>query len=590
MQFKVVALDYDGTIAHEGRLEPEIRTVLESARTRGIYVVLVTGRILRDLMRVAGSLDFADAVVTENGGVLSFPHSGRQQRLATPPPAAFLDALRARSLQVTWGDCVVEADGALGMPIQALVRQMELPLTLHYNRGRLMVLPQGISKASGLEAALRALRLSARNTLAIGDAENDHALLQSAEIGVAVGWGSAPLQAAADVVIEGESPRAVARFLQEQVETASLPRGRGRRQIELGRDAEGALLSLAILGRNVQVTGEPRSGKSHVAGLLAEQLILQGYTVCVIDPEGDHVSLQALPGVIALGLDEPPPSTPEILRLLAYPDLSVVVDLSKLPHPEKVQRANQLLRGLESLRQRCGLPHRVLVDEAHYFLQPGAGPLAPGVDGYTLVSYRPTDLIGSPLGRSEIHLVTRTSDPASVAALARVAGVPADEAWAARLATLPQGQMLLLPTTEEGGGTVREIRIAPRLTPHVRHKQKYMDIPVEARRAFVFSAPDGTATGIRAASLGEFTRLVEQVPDSVLAGHLARRDVSRWVRGVFFDPALAGRLQEIERAATARPASESRALLNRAICDRYGSCPPLARMTAEGAGEEGASG
>jgi soluble P-type ATPase len=47
----VLALDYDGTIAQDGRLHPDVRTAIEEARTRGITVVLVTGRILGDLRR-----------------------------------------------------------------------------------------------------------------------------------------------------------------------------------------------------------------------------------------------------------------------------------------------------------------------------------------------------------------------------------------------------------------------------------------------------------------------------------------------------------------------------------------------------------
>jgi hypothetical protein len=40
-----------------------------------------------------------------------------------------------------------------------------------------MVLPQAISKATGLRSALFALRISAHNTIGIGNAENDHDLL-----------------------------------------------------------------------------------------------------------------------------------------------------------------------------------------------------------------------------------------------------------------------------------------------------------------------------------------------------------------------------------------------------------------------------
>jgi hydroxymethylpyrimidine pyrophosphatase-like HAD family hydrolase len=40
------------------------------------------------------------------------------------------------------------------------------------------VLAPGINKASGVEAAIRALHLSVVNVVGVGDAENDHAFLR----------------------------------------------------------------------------------------------------------------------------------------------------------------------------------------------------------------------------------------------------------------------------------------------------------------------------------------------------------------------------------------------------------------------------
>ena len=49
-----------------------------------------------------------------------------------------------------------------------VVRRLEQPLVLAFNRGRLKVLPQSIGKSTGLRHALSALRLSIHNTLGIG--------------------------------------------------------------------------------------------------------------------------------------------------------------------------------------------------------------------------------------------------------------------------------------------------------------------------------------------------------------------------------------------------------------------------------------
>jgi hypothetical protein len=75
----------------------------------------------------------------------------------------------------------------------------------------------------GLNAALAMLRASPRNTVAIGDAENDHELLRLAEIGAAVEWGSRSLQAVADLVIAGSGAAAVADFITRVAASGRLP-------------------------------------------------------------------------------------------------------------------------------------------------------------------------------------------------------------------------------------------------------------------------------------------------------------------------------------------------------------------------------
>ena len=77
MKLAVIALDYDGTIAVDGIFDPAVRDAIGTARRKGIAVVLVTGRRLDDLRRVAGDVSCFDAVVGENGAVLDFPASGR---------------------------------------------------------------------------------------------------------------------------------------------------------------------------------------------------------------------------------------------------------------------------------------------------------------------------------------------------------------------------------------------------------------------------------------------------------------------------------------------------------------------------------
>lgn len=569
MKLSVVALDYDGTIASDGRMDPSVRPAIDALRTHTTTVIIVTGRILQELRSVAGDLRFVDAIVAENGAVLHFPHSGRTALLGAAPQERFLAELRRRSIAIGVGECVVEAEADAAPEILTVIRNLELPLTLLFNRQRLMILPQGISKASGLREALRALRLSPHNALAIGDAENDHALLNVVEVGLAVEWGSSALQAAADSVLPGSGPAAIGPFLRQLAAEPHMPApGEVRRHLLLGHDATGRPVDLGIRNRNLLIAGDPRSGKSWIAGLLAEQLILHHYCVCVIDPEGDYRSLESLPGVTVLGYNEALLQPHELIRELRYPDISLVVDLSQLRQPARNAFVTELLPMLAALRRNTGLPHRIIIDEAHYFLH-SSDALDLQAGGYTLITYRSSDLHPDVRAAAEAIIVTHASDPYEVQALREmVAERGAATDWADALATLPIDEAILLPGIAETGSGCRRFRVAPRQTRHVRHLQKYLDVPVGERRAFVFTA-NGAPTGARAATMHEFASCLEAASETCVDGHLRRGDLSRWVAGVFGDVVLATRIRHLEAQYQLAPGIDVRDRLVRLLRDRY---------------------
>lgn len=573
MRFSVLALDYDGTIAEDGKLNEQVRAAIEEVRARGIVVMLVTGRILSDLQRVLGDLRLFDAVVAENGAVLAQPASGRSVVLGQPASPDFLSELARRGIGAISGECVIEADASEAGRILPVIREMELPLVLLFNRGRLMILPQAISKATGLREALTAMRLSAHNAMAIGDAENDHEMLAACEMGVAVGWGSEALKASADFILEGTGPSAVADYIKHVAAHPRLPpKLTSRRSLLLGSAENGQALRLTVRGRNVLISGDPKSGKSWIAGLLCEQLILQRYCVCVVDPEGDYASLEALPGVMVLGGDSSePPRLTELARVLRHHDISVVVDLSKIPHDVKRAYVASLLPMLAALRRRTGLPHRIVVDEAHYFLHdPDVLRLLDlELAGYTLVTYRASQLYSEVLAASEAIIVTRETDPQEASALLEMCGAAeSHEQWKNVLEKLAVDEAVLFPGVEESGGELRKFKIAPRLTPHVRHRHKYYEVPVSEKHAFVFTQ-NGQATDLRARTLNEFAAILKDVPDQELDEYLRRGDFSRWIEDVFGDYTLSSQIGEVENQYCLGTETDVQGALTQLIEDRY---------------------
>jgi hydroxymethylpyrimidine pyrophosphatase-like HAD family hydrolase len=109
LNLSVVVLDYDGTIASSGNLDPSVASASADLRAAGLTILLATGRILADLQRVMGDLRLVDAVVAENGAVVAFPDTGRSSTFGSLA-TALVDALHQRGVPLAVGECVIEAE------------------------------------------------------------------------------------------------------------------------------------------------------------------------------------------------------------------------------------------------------------------------------------------------------------------------------------------------------------------------------------------------------------------------------------------------------------------------------------------------
>jgi hypothetical protein len=98
--------------------------------------------------------------------------------------------------------------------------------------------------------------------------------------------------------------------------------------------------------------------------------------------------------------------------------------------------------------------------------------------------------------------------------------------------------------TDESEGELRMFSLGRRITPHVRHREKYVDVPVTEQKAFVFAVPGGAP--ILARTLRQFVSALETLPRAETAPYLRRGDFSRWIGEVFGDWALAQDLRKHE--------------------------------------------
>ena len=201
MKYKALACDYDGTLASNGSVSDTTVQAIDRLRRAGMKFVLVTGRELDELLRFFPRADLCDWIVAENGALLHRPQSGETHLLAAPPPDKFFVELRRRDVRpLSIGRVIVATREPNETTVLSVIHDLGLELQLIFNKGAVMVLPAGVNKATGLKAVLKLENLRPEQVAGIGDAENDHALLDLCGFGVAVANAVPALKEHADWV------------------------------------------------------------------------------------------------------------------------------------------------------------------------------------------------------------------------------------------------------------------------------------------------------------------------------------------------------------------------------------------------------
>lgn len=215
LRYRAIATDYDGTLAEDGAVPPDVVAALEAFRAAGGRTLLVTGRELDELMTVCRCLDRFDRVVAENGAVLYTPDGGTERLLAPAIPPEFSAELTARGVHpLSCGRTIVATWEPHQHTVLDVIKAQELELDVVFNKGAVMVLPSGINKATGLAAALEELGIEPGHTAGIGDGENDHSLFDACGLGVAVANAVEALQLRADHVTRGARGQGVIELVQ----------------------------------------------------------------------------------------------------------------------------------------------------------------------------------------------------------------------------------------------------------------------------------------------------------------------------------------------------------------------------------------
>lgn len=262
-QIKLIALDMDNTLLNgQKKLSSRNEAILKKLRKQGIYIVLTTGRPFAGIRPFVKQLDLVNAgdySVNFNGAVV---YENQSEEIVFEKYLT-LDQIKSMKLfadkmQVPMdcitGSCVYSVidnkkstyENYVGklntfydvtfaqLPenekyykfvieeavekieeIEELLPEFEDMTVLKSRRDLLEFAPKGINKTVGLSHLLEKLNLTWDNVMAFGDEENDLEMIQSAQMGIAMGNAVELIKNAANDVTSSNIDDGVAKYLEK---------------------------------------------------------------------------------------------------------------------------------------------------------------------------------------------------------------------------------------------------------------------------------------------------------------------------------------------------------------------------------------
>ncbi|MDF7627608.1 Cof-type HAD-IIB family hydrolase [Lactobacillaceae bacterium L1_55_11] len=267
-EIKIASIDIDGTLLNDNReITPAVKQAIADAEAKGVKVVITTGRPLSGVKKILDELgmDGDDQyVITHNGGLIESASGKRTLFRAELSLAQFKmiqDFMDAHDtyVQVESADRAYTIDHKIGywasyenvlvdLPLQVFENldemahvefikaiamankddldkvQADVPASIKDDVAVVRSTAQNLefmnktaSKGNALMALAKELGVNPKDTLAIGDQENDHSMIEAAGIGVAMGNAVPGIKAAADVETTDNNHDGVAEALKKYV-------------------------------------------------------------------------------------------------------------------------------------------------------------------------------------------------------------------------------------------------------------------------------------------------------------------------------------------------------------------------------------
>ncbi|WP_114192846.1 sugar-phosphatase [Edaphovirga cremea] len=268
MAIELIAIDMDGTLLNpQHEITPAVKEVIHAARSKGVHIVLATGRPYIGVKRYLMELDLlqeGEYCITNNGALVQQAASGECVAEVT---LSFEDYLYFEKLSRTLGvhfhaldyntlytankdiseytvhessmtgiplkyRAVEEMDPTLSFPkvmmidtpalLDKAIKQIPEEIKQRYTILKsaeyyLEILDKRVNKGEGVKALAERLNIPRENIMTLGDQENDIAMLEYAGVGVAMGNAIESVKAVSQFVTKSNMEDGVAYAIEKFV-------------------------------------------------------------------------------------------------------------------------------------------------------------------------------------------------------------------------------------------------------------------------------------------------------------------------------------------------------------------------------------
>ncbi|NBI28882.1 Cof-type HAD-IIB family hydrolase [Chengkuizengella marina] len=241
-QYKLLALDMDGTVLNENREISDVnKDAINKALNSGVIVSFATGRGYQSIEPYIHELNLDTPIVAVNGSeVWKNPKQLMQRHLLEVEVIKKMHDIALHYDTWFWGYTVeglfnkeqwtdnlhdyqwlkfgyyTEDDSKIKQIFETIKAWGTLELT-NSHPSNLELNPKGISKASGLQALCNWKEFNMSEVIAMGDSMNDLAMIKSAGLGVAMGNAQDIIKKEADIVTLTNDEDGVAKIIEEYI-------------------------------------------------------------------------------------------------------------------------------------------------------------------------------------------------------------------------------------------------------------------------------------------------------------------------------------------------------------------------------------